>query len=142
MKKVNLRNVLKALSVILAMFFVGTQSAEAQKANPNLALSASSFVEPVGTVQGNFQTPGEAISTIEIELLSLKSQWIFANPTEQVVITRKASMLPKINDALVSGDNTQNAIQTGIDYMRSLTPAIPVADIISLKEYAIDLLDK
>ncbi len=136
MKKVNFKNVLMALSLLLVFFFVGTSTVSAQQTSSEL----SSGITAVP--QGNFVNADAALQLVEGQLETIAQQLkglpIGTNMYKAVEL--QYIYFDQINTNLGAGVGVPESIAQSLNAVMVDTNPASKTQLVQLKQSAIDLL--
>jgi len=136
MKKVNFKNVLMALSLLLVFFFVGTSTASAQQTSSEL--SSGITVVP----QGNFVNADAALQLVEghLETITEQLKGLPVGTTMYKAVELQYIYFNEINTNLGAGVGVPESIGQSLGaVMTDVNPASK-SQLVELKQSAIDLL--
>lgn len=136
MKKVNFKNVLMALSLLLVFFILGTNSASAQQTG---SILSSGITE---APQGSFVDVNAALQLVEGQLASISEQLKGIPPGSSMykAVELQYIYFDAINNNLGAGVGVPESIGQSLNaVMTDVNPASK-AQLIALKQSAIDLL--
>ncbi|RME06609.1 MAG: hypothetical protein D6816_07550 [Bacteroidetes bacterium] len=136
MKKVNFKNVLMALSLLLVFFFVGTSTASAQQTSSEL----SSGITAVP--QGNFVNADAALQLVEghLETITEQLKGLPVGTTMYKAVELQYIYFNEINTNLGAGVGVPESIGQSLGaVMTDVNPASK-SQLVELKQSAIDLL--
>lgn len=136
MKKVNFKNVLMALSLLLVFFFVGTSTASAQQASSEL----SSGITAVP--QGNFVNADAALQLVEGQLATITEtlKGLPAGTNMYKAVELQYIYFDAINNNLGAGVGVPESIGQSLNAVMTDANPASKAQLIELKQSAIDLL--
>lgn len=136
MKKVNFKNVLMALSLLLAFFFAGTSTVSAQQTSSELSTGITAVP------QGNFVTTEAALQLIEEQLadFSVQMKGLPVGTTMYKAIERQYNYYTEINTNLGAGIGVPESIGQSMYVVMSDTNPATKTQLVQLKQSAIDLL--
>lgn len=137
MKKVNFRHCLMALSMVLLFLFAGTSTVSAQVST---GLSDGITAVP----QGNFITPESALVVVENHLGTVTTQMkaVPQGSGAYKALLLEHTYFTAINDNIGNGTSVPESIAVSLNaVMTDVLPATK-AQLLALKQAAIDLLSQ
>jgi hypothetical protein len=148
MKKVNFKVVLVALSFAFT-FLLGVGSVEAQAGSTLTAggtgVPANKATSAIFSLpQGNFQLPQNALNTLMAEMTSIKAtlaQMTNESDPTYIALVKLVNYYANVHRNITAGQTVAQAIVSGLGFIGADVNYLTPADLQTLRNAAIQLLD-